>query len=181
MHSTTDQMSATTGQMTDFNRSTTNEMIAIVKTYLQERNIPEMKIDIERIPEEATFTYNERYTRGIMVIPKATFIVDDTIRQLVITGFHMGYPKSRNQPVDLGTPASIGTSTGGGDKSPKIFFLESKEVMIKKLDEILKVRTNEPFDIQPSKKDQIPETLTETLQKILHVLEMIEKNTLRPA
>jgi hypothetical protein len=53
--------------------------------------------------------------------------------------------------------------------------------MIQKLDEILKVRTNEPFDIQPSKKDQIPETLTETLQKILHVLEMIEKNTLRPA
>ncbi len=160
--------------MADFSKSTTDEMIVVLNEYLKKRLIPDIPIITESIPNDEYDRYEQRYTRGIMVIPKDIFDVDSTIYQLVITGYHERLPKPSDHTRQFipGIPASITTSTGDDDESPDRFFLTSKEGMIAKLGEILKVRTKE--------SPEIPKNLAATLKRILDVLEMIEYNTQRP-
>ncbi len=167
--------------MADFTLSSTEQMIAMVQTYLEIRHISGMKFDIQRIPDDS-YTYNKKYTRGIMVIPKDIFDVGDNKHQLMITGFHVGSTRNHFQQDHEGTPASIRTWTGDEDESPVTFYIKNQAEMNLKLDGILKIRTKGPSEISeiPKRPSEIPKNLAETLQKIYDVLCMIEYNTQRP-
>jgi hypothetical protein len=116
------------------------------------------------IPDDGFDTFDSKYTRAIMKIPKDIFDVDKTINRLVITGYHKRSSRNQFEQDPLGISSSIETSTGDDDESPKRYYLTSETGMILKLDEILKAKTN----------------TVRQLDLILKMLELIEHHTQRP-